>query len=230
MSVFFPVYNEAEALPGLIDRALIVIDGLGLADFEVIVVDDGSTDGTGDIADHIALRNPRVHVIHHPRNLGYGSALVSGMAAAHYDWTVYTDGDGQFDLADITRFFEATTRVDAVLGFRIRRNDHFGRRFNAWVWGRLVELILGLNVRDLDCGFKLFRTERLHKLGSLDAHGAVISAELILKLKMMGCAWEQVGVEHYPRKGGEPSGARLSVILRAILELIKLRRIRGLVI
>src|SRR5664280_275422 len=199
LSVFSPVLNEAKALPGVIGRALQVLEGLGLKDFELIVVDDGSTDATARIADDWARRDGRVKVVHHSHNLGYGAALGSGFAAARYEWTVYTDGDGQFNLENIRRFVEPSERVDAVLGYRIKRNDHLGRRVNAWLWGRLVRLILGLKVRDLDCGFKAFRTERIRRIGPLEAQGAVISAELLMKLRMLGCTWEEVGVEHYPR-------------------------------
>jgi hypothetical protein len=224
LSVFFPVFNEAEAMPALIDRALVVLGDMDLDDYEVIVVDDGSSDETGRIADEYAAGNSRVRVVHHAQNQGYGEALESGFAAAEYEWVAYTDGDGQFDLADIRRFYEPSTRVDAVLGYRRVRNDHLGRKLNAWVWGWLVRLILNLSVRDLDCGFKLFKTQRVRTLGMLEARGAVISAELLMKLKAAGCAWEQVVVEHYPRNGGAPSGANAGVILRAVRELLLLRR------
>ena len=223
LSVFFPVYNEAEALPQLIERSLSVLESLGLGDYEVIIVDDGSSDGTGVIADDCAKKSSRVRVIHHKHNSGYGAALVSGFGAAKFEWVCYTDGDGQFDLADIRNFFDPSTQVDVVLGYRRARNDHFGRRFNAWLWGLLVRMTLAIEVKDLDCGFKLFRTARVKNLGMLKTRGAVISAELLLRLKMAGCAWEQVEVEHYPRRGGTPTGASLHVILRALRELVWLR-------
>jgi glycosyltransferase involved in cell wall biosynthesis len=223
LSVFFPVFNEAAALPGVIEGALRVLDTFESMPYEVIVVDDGSTDGTGRIADYYAGRNRAVRVVHHAQNLGYGAALISGFEAARYEWVAYTDGDGQFDLGDIRRFVEPSKRVDVVLGARRKRNDHVGRRFNAWLWGRLVHWILRLDVRDVDCGFKLFRTERVRRLGPLEAQGAVISAELLVRLRAQGCRWEQVTVEHYPRQGGAPSGARLAVIVRAALELWRLR-------
>ena len=224
LSVFFPVWNEGEALPGVIERALRAMEGLGLADYEVIIVNDGSTDNTAAITQRWAARNKHVRVVNHAQNLGYGAALSSGFAAARYEWTAYTDGDGQFDLKDISRFIEPATRVDVVLGYRRKRNDHFGRSANAWVWGRLVRIVLGLEVRDLDCGFKVFRTDRVRNLGKLEAQGAVISAELLMRLRAKGCIWEEVAVEHYPRQGGAPSGARLGVILRAMRELFRLRK------
>jgi glycosyltransferase involved in cell wall biosynthesis len=227
LSVFFPVFNEVEALPGVIEHALSVLRELDLESFEVIVVDDGSTDGTAKVADDYARRDPHVRVVHHPHNQGYGAALISGFKAAKSEWVAYTDGDGQFNFDDIEHFIEPSRRVDVVLGFRRNRSDHIGRRLNAWAWGRVVRVILNLDVRDLDCGFKLFRAERVQGLRPLEARGAVISAELLIKLRRAGCGWEEVAVEHYPRKSGAPSGARIGVIARAIIELIKLRLNRG---
>jgi glycosyltransferase involved in cell wall biosynthesis len=227
LSVFFPVFDEVQALPGVIEHALSVLESMGLSEYEVIVVDDGSTDGTAESADDLAGRNEHVRVVHHPQNLGYGAALVSGFEAAKYEWVCYTDADGQFDLGNIERFIEPSRRVDVVLGYRRRRHDHIGRRLNAWAWGRAVRVILNLEVRDLDCGFKLFRTERVRVLRPLEARGAVISAELLMKLRSAGCKWEEVAVEHYARQGGAPSGARIGVIARAIKELIDLRKTEG---
>ncbi|HEX3081723.1 MAG TPA: glycosyltransferase family 2 protein [Candidatus Saccharimonadia bacterium] len=227
LSVFFPVFNEAEVLPDLVHRALEVLEGFDLEAYEVIVIDDGSADASGKIADGLAMANKHVRVVHHERNMGYGAALSSGFAAARYDWVVYTDGDGQFDLSDLARFFEGSQRADAVLGYRRERQDHLGRKLNAWLWGGLVRLVLGLKVRDVDCGFKLIKTDRVRGLGTLSARGAVISPELLLKLRAGGCRWEEVEVRHYPRMTGAPSGANLKVILRAVRELWQLRRTLG---
>jgi glycosyltransferase involved in cell wall biosynthesis len=228
LSVFFPVLNEAAALPGVLDGALEVLENMDLEAFEIIVVDDGSTDTTAAIAADYARRKSQVRVVRHKQNLGYGAALTSGFEAAKYDWVVYNDGDGQFNLNDLKRFAEPSQKADVVLGYRESRHDHWGRKLNAWLWGLAVWAIIGLKVRDLDCGFKLFRTERVRKLGRLQAKGAVISAELLLRLKEAGCNWEQVGVRHFARRGGTPTGAKLDVIWRALLELWALRKRRAL--
>lgn len=224
LSLFYPVFNESQALPGLISTAVQFLDTLDLEKYEVIIVDDGSDDGTGKLADKLTEKYSQVKVVHHPVNLGYGAALASGFQAAKFAWVAYNDGDGQFDIADLQKFIEPSKRVDVVLGYRRHRSDHFGRRLNAWIWGRVVELILKLRVRDIDCGFKLIRASVLSQIEPIEAKGAVISPELLLKLQMAGAKWEEVAVEHFPRRSGVASGARPSVILRAFWELIWLRR------
>lgn len=224
LSVFYPAFNESAILVGLLDHAHEVLDGMGIKHYEIIIIDDGSTDSTPQLLAEYMRLHPRVRVVRHEQNRGYGAALVSGFAAAQYDWVVYTDSDGQFDLADLAKFAEASKRSAAVVGFRRRRSDHAGRRFNAWLWARAVEAILGLKVRDLDCGFKLLRRDVLRQLEPFRSTGAVISAELFVGLRAHGVEWEEVAVEHFERQGGRPTGARLRVILRALRELWSLRR------
>lgn len=223
LSVFFPVYNEAEGLAALVERSLGVLDGFDGLDYELILIDDGSTDKSAAIADGLVHQYPRVQVVHHPSNQGYGAALVSGFAAASKEWLFYTDGDGQFDLADLAPFFEAAASYDAVLGYRINRQDHFGRKLNAWLWSRLVSIILGLKVRDLDCAFKLIRTSQVRRCEPFSSQGAVISAELLLKLQRSDVKWTEIGVKHYPRTTGQATGGNFLVIARAIRELVNLR-------
>lgn len=224
LSLFFPVYNEAAALVPLLDKAEAVLDGFGLKDYEIIVVDDGSTDSTPQLLIEYMRLHPKVRAITHEQNRGYGAALVSGIGAARFEWLAYSDGDGQFDVSDLARFFAPSTKSDVVLGYRRRRSDHIGRRINATLWGMAVWLILGLEVKDVDCGFKLFKTQRLRELGVLKARGAVISAEILTRLRAADVTWQEVAVEHYERQGGSPTGARLRVIARALHELWWLRR------
>ncbi len=224
LSVFFPAHDEAENLARTVSSALTALDQLGLEDLEVVLVDDGSTDGTGDIAESLAARDPRIRVIHHEVNGGYGTALKSGFAAARREWIFYTDSDGQFDVADIDLLLPYAGDFDAVIGYRSRRSDHPIRKVNQALWSGLVRRVLGIDIRDVDCAFKLLRRASLERIEPLVSEGAVISAELLVKLQRSGARLKQVGIPHHPRVAGKPSGGDPRVIARAFRELFRLRR------
>jgi glycosyltransferase involved in cell wall biosynthesis len=226
ISVFFPCYNEQENVGRTVGKALEVLEKLN-ADFEAIIVDDGSSDGTGQIADEIAGRDGRVKVVHHQRNLGYGAALQSGFEAATKELVFYTDGDGQFDITEMPPLLALMEQYDIVSCYRLNRQDSFIRKINGWCWTILVCLMFGLKVRDIDCAFKLYKREIFDKI-ELSSTGALIDAEILARAARKGYRITQKGVHHYPRTAGVQSGASLRVILRAFKELFKLqRRIRS---
>ena len=224
LSVFFPAHDEAENLARTVTSAVAELDRLGLHDLEVVLVDDGSTDGTGDIAESLTADDPRIRVVHHPVNRGYGAALKSGFSAARREWIFYTDSDGQFDLADIGLLLPYAGEFDAIIGYRIHRSDHLIRKLNQALWSRLVRRALGIDIRDVDCAFKLLRRASLERIEPLTSEGAVISAELLVKLQRSGARLKQVGISHHPRLAGKPSGGDPRVIARAFRELFRLRR------
>ena len=187
-------------------------------DAEVLVVDDGSAERTGAIVAALALAHPQIRLITHPVNQGYGAALVSGFAAATKDLTLFMDTDGQFDIRDLARLLLFIDEYDAVIGYRLQRKDTWVRKLNAWGWKRLIGWVLGVHVRDIDCAFKLLRTDFLHQ-HPLETRGAMINAELLYRLKRAGCTYREVGVHHLPRRGGRATGANLRVIVRAFREL-----------
>ena len=225
LSVFFPAHNEVDNVGPLTEKIVGVCRGL-TDDFEVVIVNDGSSDGTREAADELAERFPQVVAVHHPENRGYGGALITGFASCAKDAVFFTDGDGQFDVAELAPFWErlrdAGRPVDAVLGYRINRQDGPHRTLFAFCWGRLIRIVLGVRVRDLDCAFKLFRREILAGI-ELEAQGAMITAELLARLTAGGMRYDEIGVHHYPRTAGEQSGGNIGVILRAFKELFKLR-------
>ncbi len=226
ISVFFPCYNEQANVGRTVGKALEVLEKLN-ADFEAIIVDDGSSDGTGQIADEIAGRDGRVKVVRHQRNLGYGAALQSGFKAATKELVFYTDGDGQFDINEMPPLLGLMERYDIVSCYRLNRQDSFIRKINGWCWTMLVCLMFGLKVRDIDCAFKLYKREIFDKI-ELSSTGALIDAEILARAARKGYRITQKGVHHYPRTAGAQSGANLRVILRAFKELFKLqRRIRS---
>jgi glycosyltransferase involved in cell wall biosynthesis len=223
ISAFFPLYNEAENVEELTRRALAVLPTL-VEDFEVILVNDGSRDRTGELADAIAAREPRVKVVHHSVNRGYGAALKSGFAAATRELVFFTDGDLQFDLAELELCLRAFEGCDIVAGYRLQRQDPLQRKLNAALWNALVRLTLDLRIRDVNCAFKLFRRSTVEALGPLEADGAMLSAELMTRLQRSGARLREIGVHHYPRPRGQQTGAKAGVILKAFRELLALRK------
>ena len=225
LSYFFPVHNEEANLEGLVQEALAALPALAER-FEIIAVDDGSTDGTGPIADRLAAANPGlVRVVHHGTNLGYGAALRSGFRAARFGLVAFTDGDRQFRVADLGRL---TARLagpdapDAVVGFRIRRADPALRTLYARLYRLANRTFFGLRIRDVDCACKLFRRQSLAGV-RVASGGAFFSAELLIKVRAAGRNVVEVGVDHYPRTAGSQTGARLSVIWRSVVDFWSLR-------
>jgi putative flippase GtrA len=217
LSVVLPVYNEAEVITATTEQILRVLD-VGVRDFEIILVNDGSTDQTGALLATLAASDSRIKVITHERNQGYGAALVDGFAAATKELTFFMDSDGQFDIRDLARLFPFIDEYDAVIGYRVNRQDTWLRKLNAWGWKMVIWLALGVHARDIDCAFKLLRTSFLRE-HPLETRGAMINAELLYKLYQAGGTYYEVGVQHFPRQSGRATGANLRVILRAFREL-----------
>ena len=190
-------------------------------DYEIILVNDGSADQTGARADAIAAGNNRVRVVHHAHNMGYGAALQSGIRAAKKKLIFFTDGDGQFDIGEIKLLLPLIEQNDIVCGYRLDRKDPLMRKLNGYMWTKLVNLLFGMQIRDIDCAFKLFRAEIFQGM-KMSSAGALISAEILARATRRGFKIAEVGVYHYPRKAGKQTGAKLTVILRAFKELFKL--------
>ncbi|OLC10564.1 MAG: hypothetical protein AUH39_01595 [Chloroflexi bacterium 13_1_40CM_67_9] len=224
LSFFFPALNEEDNVGPIVDEALAVLPRFA-DDLEVTVVDDGSSDRTGAIADELARKDPRVRVIHHGTRRGYGGAVRSGLSSATKSWIFFTDGDRQFALEDLERLIAASDGADAVVGFRKKRADPARRLFVAWVYNHLIRLLFGGGWRDVDCAFKLFRREVFERvpLERVRSNGAFFSPEMLITLRRAGIRINQVGVRHFPRTAHEPKGASPRVILRAIRDLIRLR-------
>jgi glycosyltransferase involved in cell wall biosynthesis len=223
LSVFFPAFDEEANIERTVERALDVLRGLPLEKFEVLVVDDGSTDDTAKIADALADHERDVRVVHHPQNRGYGAALRTGFESARCEWVFFTDGDGQFDMGELPLLLDQADRFDIVVGYRKRRADHLGRRINTFLWSTLVRTMLRVPVRDVDCAFKLLRQDALQRIGPLTSDGAVISTELLAKARRADISITEVPVSHYPRLAGTPTGANPRVIVKALRELVQLR-------
>jgi len=225
LSYFFPAHNEEANLESLVEEALAILPALADT-FEIIAVDDGSGDRTSEIADDLAARYPDVvRAVHHPTNYGYGAALRSGFAASRYELIAFTDGDRQFKVADIGRLtarLAEADRPDVVVGFRIRRADPMVRTVYARAYRLANRIFFGLRVTDVDCAAKLFRREALADI-HVESGGAFFSAELLIKLQAVGRNVVEVGIPHYARTAGAATGAKPSVILRAVRDFWRLR-------
>ena len=225
LSYFFPAHNEEANLEALVDEALLTLPALADA-FEIIAVNDGSKDRTGEIADRLAAAHPDVvRVVHHQVNRGYGGALRSGFEASRYELLAFTDGDRQFRIADIGRLTARLAQADhpdVVVGYRIRRADPFVRIVYARCYKLANRIFFGLRGTDVDCACKLFRREALEGI-RVNSGGAFFSAELLNRIRQAGRSIAEVGVPHYPRTAGSPTGAKPSVIWRAVKDFWGLR-------
>jgi glycosyltransferase involved in cell wall biosynthesis len=224
LSVVLPAFNEEANVEKVVRHCVAYLEQL-VPDYELLVVDDGSRDRTGDILNRLATELPRLRPLHHLRNRGYGAALRTGFDAATKRFVFYMDGDGQFDIRDLDRLLPLATGDDHIVtGYRIERRDSFIRRLNAKLFGGwLVRVMLGVRVRDLNCAFKLIPKKVLDHI-TLESPGALINAELYGRAVRQGFGIKEVGVHHYPREAGVQTGAHLSVILRAFYDLFRLRR------
>jgi glycosyltransferase involved in cell wall biosynthesis len=221
LSVVLPAYNEAANIERVVTRATEVVLRL-CDDHEIIVVDDGSTDETAAIVTQMAAADPKVKLVQHGHNRGYGETLRTGFRSARMDLVFFTDADNQFDFDDLEPFLDWSDRVDVVAGYRIDRKDPWPRKLMAWAWNVLVRALFYVPVRDIDCAFKLFRREVFDGL-ELDSVGAMVNTELMVKLGRSGYRVIELGVRHYPRTAGTPRGADPKVIARAFLELMWMR-------
>ncbi len=221
ISVVLPAYNEEENVPRTVGNVVEALDGL-VDDFEIIVVDDGSRDGTAEVTRNLAARHPQVRLVQHEVNRGYGAALATGFAAATKELVFMTDGDAQFDVREIRKLLPLLDSADLAIGYRAPRRDPFHRLVYAWGWNLLINLLFGYTARDVDCAFKLFRRSILEDF-VVDSRGATFSAEFLVRARRTGHQIREVGVRHLPRLAGRPTGGRPDVVLRAFKELIKFR-------
>ena len=221
LTVFFPAYNEEDIIEKTVSGAVAACAPLA-DDLEVIVVDDGSADRTAAIVENLSAADPRVRLVRHERNRGYGAALRTGFASARKELVFFSDADGQFDLRELPGSLSMLAQAPVVAGYRIKRNDPPHRLFIARTYKLIIRLVFGLRIRDIDCAFKLFRRDVFDGL-ILESNGAFISSELLIKLSRRGVPIAERGVNHYPRTTGYSKGAGVGVILKTIKDILRLR-------
>jgi glycosyltransferase involved in cell wall biosynthesis len=221
LSVVLPAYNEEENAEAAVTQVSEVAQGLGI-DYEIILVNDGSADRTGDIGRELEGRIPNFRLVEHYPNRGYGGSLKAGFAAATKELIAFTPADNQFDFREVKLLLERIDEADIVSGFRADRQDTAIRKLNAFLWNTLIQVLFGRLCRDIDCGFKLFRRELLDHV-HIESDGAMIDTEFLAGAKARGYRIVDVPVTHLPRMAGEATGANLMVILRAFRDLVLFR-------
>jgi len=219
LSIVVPFCNEAENIQATVAAIRGVFDPR-VDRYEAILVDDGSRDETGRIADDLARDDARLRVIHHPANLGYGAALMSGFAAASHELIFYTDGDLQFDLKEFDRLVPLLATSDIVTGYRGNRRDPWYRRMNAATYNRVIRMLFGVKVTDLDCAFKIYRKSMFARIHAVSS-GIFITGDIFIQATRLGLTIGEVEVTHYPRTRGTPAGNHPLVVLTAMFELAK---------
>jgi len=225
LSLFFPAYNEETNLRNTAEKAIPILKSVA-EKYEVVIINDGSKDNTGKIADDLAKKYSFLRVIHHNPNRGYGGAMESGWYSGKYEWIAFTDADGQFDFSEITKFIEKQreTNADLVIGYYLKRAVNRMTVLTSKIWELMIFLFFGLKVTDIDCGFKMARKKVIDTIPHLESErGPFITSEFLIKAKKAGFKFAEVGIHHYPRKGGAATGRSFKVILAGFSDLFRLR-------
>jgi glycosyltransferase involved in cell wall biosynthesis len=224
LSVFLPAYNEEGIIREVILHTKNVLEDVA-DNWELIVVNDGSKDKTGEIAGELSKRDERIKVINHETNKGYGATLKSGLYSCRYPWISFTDSDGQFDFSEITNFVkkQEETGADLVIGYYKKRQVSKFKIVTSKVWELAIIILFGLKVKDIDCGFKLLSKRVVDEIPKLESErGAFISSELLIKAKKKWFKIVEIPVTHYPRTKGSGTGRNVNVIIKSFIDLIKL--------
>jgi glycosyltransferase involved in cell wall biosynthesis len=222
LSIVLPAYNEEENVESAVEQVSAIAQELGM-DYEIILVNDGSADRTGEIGRELEQRVPNFRLVEHYPNRGYGGSLKAGFAAATKDLVAFVPADNQFDFNEVNRLLERLDEADIVSGYRADRQDPFIRKFNALGWNMVVRLLFGSLCRDIDCGFKLFRREILDRV-NIVSDGAMIDTEFLAGAKARGYRIVDVPVTHLPRVAGEATGANFRVVAKAFYDLVRFRQ------
>lgn len=221
LSIFFPFWNEEKNIEEVVMRAIPIAEKVA-KNWEILIIDDGSTDKTLEKANNIASKNKNIRVITHSPNRGYGAAIKEGLENANFQYVVFNDGDLQFDFSEVTKFIELIKNNDLVIGFRQQRKDNLIRHLLMNLLKLWDYLFFGFNFKDIDCGFKMFKKDAINELMPLRSEGAMITTEILAKAKRKKLKIAQVSVTHYPRLHGDETGANFFVVARAVLESLTL--------
>lgn len=224
LSVFFPAYYDENNIGKVVDKAVEVLESLNLKDYEITIIEDGSPDNTGKVADGLAAMYPKVRVVHHTQNKGYGATLWEGFTTARFEYVFYTDGDNQFDLEELRKFVALVPYSDMVVGYRKKKQYSTYRKLTSFVYNYVLRLAFDIDFIDIDCAFKIIKTD-LFKNITVSTKDAFIDAEIMIQAKIKGYSFTELGVVHLPRLDGISTAARPSIIFKTIGEIIKFRKV-----
>ena len=222
VSLFFPVYRDEATVERVTGKAIAVLEELA-AEYEVIIVDDGSPDRAGELADAIAAANPRVRVVHHPKNLGYGEALRSGLRAARFEWIGFTDGDDEYEVGDLAKLLRLQDHYDLIITFRYAKRYGSWRIFVSFVYNHLLRFLFQTRYRDVSCGLRLIRKSVVDDL-ELTSTSPFIGAEVAIKAMLKGYRVGEVGIQTFPRDFGRGSSTSFRNILATIRDMRRVYR------
>lgn len=219
ISAFFPCYNDAGTIASMVELATLTLKKI-TSDFEVIVVDDGSTDASREILKELAGKNKYLKLVSHEKNKGYGGALISGFAKASRDWIFYTDGDFQYDVSELAKLVaKINSQVDIVQGYKIKRHDPLYRIIIGDCYNILVKFLFAIKIRDVDCDFRLIRKTVFDKV-KLKHQSGVITVEMVKKISDAHFKFSEVGVSHFWRSYGRSQIFNFKRITRVLVELL----------
>lgn len=219
ISAFFPCYNDKGTIASLVLEVKKVLERL-TDNYEIIVIDDGSTDGSRELLLGLQHDVPQLKLLMHEENQGYGGALRSGFAAATKDLIFYTDGDGQYDVKELPLLLEKMADgVDIVNGFKIKRHDPLHRIIVGWIYQEVMRLVFWLPIKDPDCDYRLIRRSVFEKVSLMSSTGT-ITIEMVKKFQQAGFRFAEVGVHHHFRMYGTSQFFNFGRVFRTLWQLV----------
>ncbi len=222
VSVFFPIYNDERTVERVTLKALKVL-AIVAEEHEVLIVDDGTPCRAGEIADRLARENPRVRVIHHPRNLGYGTAIRTGLDNVRYEWICFTDGDDEYDLYDLIKLVRLKDYYDLIITFRYVKAYSGFRIFISWVYNIVLRFLFKTHYRDISTGLRLMNRKLLQEL-DLKSTSPFIGAEIAIKTMLKGYRVGEIGIQTFPREFGTGSSTSLHNIIATMQDMLNCYR------
>jgi glycosyltransferase involved in cell wall biosynthesis len=223
LSVFFPAYYDEKNIGKVVHKAIKVLEELQLKDYEITIIEDASPDKSGEVADELARQYPKVKVIHHKTNKGYGATIYEGFATARLEYVFYTDGDNQFDLEELKKFVALIPYSDLVVGYRKKKQYSTYRKITSFVYNLVLRWVFDIDYIDVDCAFKIIKRDLFDKI-TINTKDAFIDAEILIQAKRLGYTSTEIGVKHLPRVDGVSTAARPSIIFKTIREIYQYKK------